>query len=68
MTTKIISKNKIIKGRIIDLRDNAGGLLSSSVEVADLFLSEGLIAQTQKKSNRPVNPLCHSYKKEVKMI
>ena len=31
---------------IIDIRQNPGGLLSSSIEVADLFLDEGLIVGT----------------------
>ena len=30
-----------LKGLIIDLRDNAGGLLSSAVDITDLFLPEG---------------------------
>ena len=30
-----------LKGLIIDLRDNAGGLLSSAVDIADLFLPKG---------------------------
>jgi carboxyl-terminal processing protease len=30
-------------GLILDLRDNPGGFLSQSVEVADLFLGEGVI-------------------------
>lgn len=31
------------KGLILDLRDNPGGFLSQSVQVADLFLSEGVV-------------------------
>lgn len=31
------------KGLIIDLRDNPGGFLSQSVEVADLFLPKGIV-------------------------
>ena len=33
--------SKSLKGLIIDLRDNAGGLLSSAVDITDLFLPEG---------------------------
>lgn len=33
-------------GLVIDLRNNPGGLLSSAIEVADLFLSEGIIVKT----------------------
>lgn len=35
-----------LKGIILDLRDNPGGLLSAAVETADLFLDEGLITYT----------------------
>jgi len=34
-------------GLILDLRDNPGGLLTEAVEVADLFLDEGVIVKTQ---------------------
>lgn len=32
------------KGLIFDLRDNPGGLLTQSIQVADLFLDEGIVA------------------------
>ncbi len=32
------------KGLIFDLRDNPGGLLTQSIQVADLFLAEGIVA------------------------
>ncbi len=34
-------------GLILDLRDNPGGLLEQAVDVADLFLSDGLIVSTR---------------------
>lgn len=37
-----LNKDKL-KGLIIDLRDNGGGLMSSTVEIADMFLRDGLI-------------------------
>ncbi len=37
----------VIKGVIMDLRDNPGGLLSQSVNVADLFLDQGRIIATR---------------------
>lgn len=36
-----------IKGVILDLRNNPGGLLQQAVEVADTFLERGLIVYTQ---------------------
>jgi carboxyl-terminal processing protease len=37
-----VSKNPL-KGLILDLRDNPGGILSQAIQVADLFLEEGEI-------------------------
>ena len=35
-----------VKGLILDLRSNPGGLLSAAIEVSDLFVSEGVIVST----------------------
>lgn len=40
------SANKPLKGLIIDLRNNPGGVLQSSVEVVDALVKEGLIVYT----------------------
>ncbi len=41
---KIEKENKDpIKGLVLDLRDNPGGILSQAIQVADLFLEEGEI-------------------------
>lgn len=45
-------KDKNIKGLIIDLRYNPGGLLSSAVQVADKFLSSGPIVQVEYRKKR----------------
>jgi carboxyl-terminal processing protease len=39
-----------LQGLILDLRNNPGGLLTSAVDVADLFLPDGLIVRTQGRS------------------
>lgn len=44
-----------IKGLIVDLRDNPGGILVESVDIADRLLGEGLIVYTVDR---------HDYKKE----
>ena len=36
-----------LKGLIIDLRDNPGGLLDQAVKIADVWLNEGIIVYTQ---------------------
>lgn len=36
-----------VRGIVLDLRDNPGGLLSSAVEVANYFLDQGLIVSTR---------------------
>lgn len=38
-----------VRGFVIDLRDNPGGLLSSSVEVASLFVEEGPIVLVEER-------------------
>jgi len=40
-------ENGLIKGVVMDLRGNPGGLLSQSVDVADLFLNQGRIIATR---------------------
>lgn len=49
------SKEKPIQGLILDLRNNPGGLLQQAVEVADFFLSEGLIVYTQGRDKQQVD-------------
>jgi carboxyl-terminal processing protease len=41
-----------IRGMVIDLRDNPGGLVAAAVDVADEFLSEGMIVQTRGRGDR----------------
>ncbi len=42
-----IKKDGPIKGLILDLRNNPGGLLHQAVNVSDIFLSEGTIVSTK---------------------
>ncbi len=43
-------KDKGLQGLIIDLRFNPGGLLTSAIEVSDMFVAEGDIVSTQGRN------------------
>jgi carboxyl-terminal processing protease len=46
-------KEQGVKGLILDLRDNPGGLLSAAVEVSDTFLDKGDIVSTKGRNTVP---------------
>ena len=41
-----------MRGLVIDLRFNPGGLLSSAIEICDMFISEGRIVSTKDRAGR----------------
>jgi len=41
-----------VQGFILDLRNNPGGLLKVAIQVADLFLTEGVIVSTKGRNHR----------------
>ncbi len=45
------AKDQPMKGLVVDLRNNPGGILQSSVEVADTLLENGLIVYTEGRLN-----------------
>ena len=44
---KKFEKNQKIKGYIIDLRNNSGGLLTQAINITDFFLNDGEIVSTK---------------------
>jgi len=44
---KLLREEKELKGLVLDLRNNPGGLLNASIEVADALLEEGLVVYTE---------------------
>ena len=58
------SVNKL-KGYVLDLRNNPGGLLTQSIKVADAFLEEGEIVSTRGRSS---SDMSHAYASEGDII
>lgn len=48
-----------VKGLVLDLRDNPGGLLDEAVRVADTWLTDGVIVSTEGRGDRPDVELAH---------
>ena len=46
---KELNKNKNLKGYILDLRNNPGGLLSQAIKISDFFLENGEIVSTKSR-------------------
>ena len=51
-TKEMLSKHKGVKGIVMDLRNNPGGLLDQAVSLTDLFLNEGLIVSQKGKDGK----------------
>ncbi len=48
---KELNNNKKIKGYILDLRNNPGGLLSQAIKISDFFLDQGEIVSTKGRKS-----------------
>ena len=47
-----LKKNHLVKGIILDLRNNAGGLLPQAVAVTGLFISKGIVVSIKDNSGQ----------------
>ena len=47
LSIKKLEKNSKIKGYVIDLRNNPGGLLTQAINITDFFLNDGEIVSTK---------------------
>jgi carboxyl-terminal processing protease len=60
-----------LKGLVLDLRNNGGGLLNQSIKVSDLFLDEGTILSIKgrnKKNTKVFNATPSSVKRNYPMV
>ena len=51
---KIQKENENIKGYVLDVRSNPGGLLSQAVKVSDIFLTRGEIVSTRGRETKDI--------------
>ncbi len=59
-----LHKENSIKGLVLDLRNNPGGLLSSAIEISDMFLDEGIIVSTKSRETSS-NSISHAIKGDL---
>lgn len=48
-----------LKGLVLDLRNNPGGLLEQAVRVADRFIEDGVIVETRGRARKPEKDMAH---------
>src|SRR3989339_1724692 len=56
---EFVGKKGELKGMILDLRDNPGGLLTEAVRISDFFIAEGVIVSTKGRSQETEVSLAH---------
>jgi C-terminal processing protease CtpA/Prc len=62
---EILEKDGMLKGLIIDLRNNPGGLLSQAIEVSEQFLDSGVIVSTKGRAkSHNIKATAHKNKNE----
>jgi carboxyl-terminal processing protease len=64
-TLEKVESGRKLRGLILDLRNNPGGLLSQAIEVSDLFISSGVIVSTKgRDSSQDLYATAHQEKVE----
>ena len=56
---KEMEDKRKLKGLVLDLRNNPGGLLSQAIKVADEFLDSGLIVSVKSRDNKEEKSVAH---------
>jgi carboxyl-terminal processing protease len=49
---KLESQSPLMKGLVLDLRDNPGGVLDQAIRISDLFLNDGIIMTSKGRHKR----------------
>ena len=68
---KLENSNMALKGLVLDLRNNGGGLLDQSIKVTDLFLDEGKILSIKgrnKKNTKVFKASASRIKRDYPMV
>jgi carboxyl-terminal processing protease len=61
-----LEKNRKLRGLILDLRNNPGGLLTQAIKVSDIFLDEGVIVSTKGRDTlQDIEATAHKNKKSI---
>lgn len=61
-----LAKDQELRGLILDLRNNPGGLLSQAIKVSDIFLDEGVIVSTKGRNTlQDIEATAHKNKKSI---
>ncbi len=66
--TEIIKKSKDVKGIILDLRNNPGGLLMQAIGVVDLFVDKGIIVSQKGRDSENEEVFNASYSKTLSRV
>ena len=65
------TKDNPLKGLVLDLRDNPGGLLNQAIDVSDLFIDDGVILSIKgrkEEKNKFFNATASGIKRDFPMV